>query len=258
MLVEINNAADQVASGSNQVSNGSQLLSQGTTEQASSIEQLTSSVIEVAAQTKKNAENASKANELSEKAKSYAASGTEQMNQMQAAVKEINVSTQNISKIVKLIDEIAFQTNILALNAAVEAARAGQYGKGFAVVAEEVRNLAAKSADAVKDVTLIIETSTEKVKMGTEISNATAKSLQKIVNEIEKSAVLVSEIAQSSNQQATAISQIDKGLELVSGVVQSNSATAEESAASSEELSSQAQLMKELVAKFKLSDNSDK
>ncbi|NMM62311.1 HAMP domain-containing protein [Clostridium sp. P21] len=252
VLNKINNSAAEVAAGARQVSDGSQALSQGAAEQASSVEQLTVSITEVAAQTKENAANANKANELALKAKENAEQGNEHMVEMLKSMEEINESSSSISKIIKVIDEIAFQTNILALNAAVEAARAGQHGKGFAVVAEEVRNLAARSANAAKETTGLIEGSIKKVETGTEIANATAKALNEIVEGVAKSANFVGEIASASNEQAAAIAQIDKGVEQVSQVVQTNSATAEESAAASEELSSQSQVLKEMAGKFKL------
>ncbi|MBZ9634329.1 methyl-accepting chemotaxis protein [Clostridium sp. FP1] len=252
VFTEINNAADQVSAGSNQVSDGSQALSQGTTEQASSIEELTASITEVAAQTKQNAVNASQANELALNAKEGAALGNSHMKEMLKSMEEINESSSSISKIIKVIDDIAFQTNMLALNAAVEAARAGQHGKGFAVVAEEVRNLAARSAKAAKETTDLVEGSIKKVEIGTKIANNTAESLDQIVVGVSKAATLVGEIAAASNEQATAIYQINKGIEQVSDVVQTNSATAEQSAAASEELSSQASMLKNMVGKFKL------
>jgi methyl-accepting chemotaxis protein len=230
-------------------------LSQGATEQASSIEELTASIEEISAQTKLNAQNATQAKNLAETAKDNAVQGNSRMKEMLKAMGEINDASGNISKIIKVIDEIAFQTNILALNAAVEAARAGQHGKGFAVVAEEVRNLAARSANAAKETTDMIEGSIKKVEDGTKIANETASALDKIVEGVTDAASLVSDIATASDNQATGIAQVTQGLAQVSQVVQTNSATSEESAAASEELSSQAELMKEQVDRFKLKKN---
>jgi len=252
VLGNINYAAEQVAAGAKQVSDSSMQLSQGATEQASSIEELTASLEEVSTQTKINAENANQASELAEVAKNNAEQGNTQMGDMLNAMEEINNSSSNISRIIKVIDEIAFQTNILALNAAVEAARAGQHGKGFAVVAEEVRNLAARSANAAKETTELIEGTIKRTENGTKIAKETADALYKIVGDITKAASLVNDIAISSNEQASAVAQINQGIMQVSQVVQTNSATSEESASASEELSSQAKFLKESVNKFKL------
>ena len=200
-------------------------LSQGATEQASSIEELTTSLEEVSAQTKKNAEYANDANKLAENAKNIAVRGNQQMQEMLTAMAEINEASNNISKIIKVIDDIAFQTNILSLNAAVEAARAGQHGKGFAVVAEEVRNLAARSANAAKETTDLIEGSIQKVEDGTKIANQTAEALNEIVEGVNEVAKIVDNIASASNEQAAAIEQINQGVMQISRVVQSNSVT---------------------------------
>ncbi|MCG2729748.1 MAG: methyl-accepting chemotaxis protein [Acetobacterium sp.] len=251
-MAEINEAAGQVEAGARQISDGGQALSQGTTEQASAIQQLNASIEEVAGETKKNASHANEANERALEVRSNAEVGNEQMTKMVAAMIDINESSKSISKIIKVIDDIAFQTNILALNAAVEAARAGQHGKGFAVVAEEVRSLAARSAEAAKETTGLIEGSIDKVEAGTKIADETAASLVEILNEIEKVTGLVGNIARASNDQATEIAQITQGIEQVSTVVQTNSATAEESAAASEELSGQAEMLKQMVGAFKI------
>ncbi len=248
-------AAGQVNFGANQVAYSSTALSQGATEQASSIEELSASMEEIASQTEQNAGNAQKTNILVTNIQSDATSGNAQMVEMLRAMDEINTSSINISKIIKVIDDIAFQTNILALNAAVEAARAGNAGKGFAVVADEVRNLAAKSAQAAKETTELIEASIKKVNGGTNIARETAAALSKIVEGVLQAGQLVGEIAFASNEQAVALEQINQGLLQISQVVQTNAASAEECAAASEELLSQSDCLKESVSVFKLKRN---
>jgi len=252
LISSINLAAEQVAAGSRQLSESSFALSQGASEQASTIEQLTASLEEISTQTKQNADNSAEANNLAGMAKETALKGNKQMQDMMAAMDEIQKSSRNINNIIKVIDDIAFQTNILALNAAVEAARAGQHGRGFAVVADEVRTLASRSANAAKETTELIETSISNIERGTEIAKKTSDALDKIVEDVTKVASLVENIAVASKEQAAGISQINEGISLVSEVVQKNSATAEESASASEELSSQAQNLKDQIARFKL------
>jgi methyl-accepting chemotaxis protein len=246
-MSRIRGFSNQIASGTAQISDASQSLSQGATESASSLEEISSSIAEMASRTKLNAENATLANRLASQSRQAAESGNVHMAGMVSAMSEINASSQNISKIIKTIDEIAFQTNLLALNAAVEAARAGQHGKGFAVVAEEVRNLAARSAKAARETAELIDGSVSKVEAGSQIADKTAAALAEIVSGIGKVTDLVSEIAAASNEQAQGISQINIGLSQIDQVTQQNTANAEEIAASAIELSSQGAQLQQML-----------
>lgn len=252
IMVNLSSSAEQVAGGAKNISESSMVLSQGAAEQASSVEELSASVSEIAAQTKCNSENADKANDITAVTRTHAEEGNKDMTAMLQAMEEINTSSNNISKIIKVIDEIAFQTNILALNAAVEAARAGQHGKGFAVVAEEVRNLATRSAKAAKEITDMIEGSVQKVNSGRTVARQTAEKLAIIVANISEVADLVESINKASKEQSLALEQINQGILQVSQVVQANSATSEESASASEELSAQAELLTKAVKKFRM------
>ena len=252
LLSQVNNAVAQVNNGADQVSQASQNLSQGATEQASSLEEITSSTNEINSQSKQNAENATEALSIAKQATSDAENGNQQMRQMSDIMTRINASSDEINKVVKVIDDIAFQINLLALNANVEAARAGKYGKGFAVVADEVRNLAVKSADSVKETTEMVQETVTNIKQGTEAAEETASQLDAIVTGSGKVADFLEEIAQASREQAQAISQITEGLDQIDEATQSNTASAEESASASEELAGQAQQLRAMVAEFKL------
>lgn len=255
-LSTLNHSANQVASSSDQVSSGAQALSQGATEQASSVEELAASISDVSSRITDNAANAQDASTKSMQVGEKAGESNQRMQDMLKAMEEINSSSGEIGKIIKTIEDIAFQTNILALNAAVEAARAGVAGKGFAVVADEVRNLASKSAEASKNTAALIETSLQAVENGTKIADETAKSLEVVINDIQDASNMMDAIAKASKGQAEAISQITLGIDQISSVVQTNSATAQQSAAASEELFGQAQILKDLVKNFRLEGES--
>lgn len=252
LVTEVSEASGQIVSGAAQVSDVSQSLSQGATEQAASMEEIASSMVQIESQTKQSAENTNVALTLSKDAIHSAEEGNSNMSDMVGAMDEINAAGQGISKIIKVIDEIAFQTNLLALNAAVEAARAGQHGKGFAVVAEEVRNLAARSAKAAQETAALIEGSVVKAKNGTKIAKRTSSSLEEIMTSITKMSDLVSEISVSANEQSEGISQVNIGLNQIDQVTQQNTASAEEGAAAAEELSSQAEQLRGMLAQFKV------
>ncbi len=251
-MQQISQSSSQVASGSEQVSNGAQALSQGATEQASSVQELAATINEISNKVNQNADSAQQANVTAGSVSTEMNVSNEKMQQMIQAMDDISNCSNEIGKIIKTIEDIAFQTNILALNAAVEAARAGTAGKGFAVVADEVRNLASKSAEASKNTSVLIENSLKAVENGTQIVNETAQSLLQALNAVSEMTEIIGQISEASSTQADAISQITMGIDQISSVVQTNSATAEESAAASEELSSQSQLMKSLVGRFKL------
>ncbi len=252
LIRQIQEMFAQVSDGARQISDASQALSQGATEQASSVEEITSSMAEVGAQAKSSAENAGQANKLVADTRGAAERGDQEMKAMVKAMTDISDSSAQIGKIIKAIDDIAFQTHLLALNAAVEAARAGKHGKGFAVVAEEVRNLAGRSAKAAHETAELIESSTKKVEYGIQVANRTSKAFAEIVQSVAKTADLVGEIASMSAEQAQGLAQISQGLEQIDKVTQQNTASAEETASSAQQLNSNAEQLSQLLLKFKL------
>lgn len=254
-LLQVRVSADQVSGGSDQIAAGAQALSQGATEQASSVEELAAAINGISAAIEKTADQAMESRSQTVQTSGEVTICNQQMQEMIHAMGRIRESSGEIRKIIKTIEDIAFQTNILALNAAVEAARAGEAGKGFAVVADEVRSLAGKSAEASKDTTALIEGSLQMVETGTQIANETAESLMRVVRDTQKVSEMVDGIAGAAKEQADSIFQVTQGVDQISSVVQTNSATAEESAAASEELSGQAQMLKKLVAKFQLAQS---
>lgn len=251
-LAEIDTAASQVDAGGHQVSNSAQSLAQGTTEQASSVEELAASFSEISNQVENTAEHARIAKEENQYTHDQIEICSSHMNHMMDAMRAIEEKSQEIHKVIKAIEDIAFQTNILALNAAVEAARAGEAGKGFAVVADEVRSLATRSQEASKGTTALIDDTVRAVAEGTQLSNDTNKALHDVIMSAQKVLKEMTLISDATEEQADSIAQVTIGIDQISSVVQSNSATAEQSAAASEELSSQADLLKKLVSQFKL------
>ncbi len=243
---------DEITTASSEVSSSNQVISHGASQQASSLEQITAGANDISNQSKLNADSATKANDLVENTQHSVTKGDSQMIAMSSAMTEITKSSQEIAKIIKVIDEIAFQTNLLALNAAVEAARAGKYGKGFAVVAEEVRNLAARCTEAAKTTTELIEGSAPKVEHGIKTANQTSQVLSEIKENVSSVATLVSEISFASNEQAQRILEINRGLDQIGDVNQKNAANTQETASTAEELSGQANQLKSMLKKFKL------
>ncbi|MDF2675948.1 MAG: methyl-accepting chemotaxis protein [Bacillota bacterium] len=254
IIGKIKISSETINVNSEQVSNGAQTLARGTTEQASAIEELSAEMNEIYSTILNNAQNADNAGKKAIESANEVEKGNVIMTEMLKAMDEISNSSKEIGKIIKVIDDIAFQTNILALNAAVEAARAGSAGKGFAVVADEVRNLAGKSAEAAKQTTTLIENSILAINKGTDLAKETGMSLKKIVEKTKETSFLIEEIASASSHQTASVNQIKDGIEQIASVTQENASTAESSAANSEELSGQSQVLNELVSKFKINN----
>lgn len=254
IISKINECSQQVENASSQVAEGAYILAQGSSEQSNAVDELYSTITCISDKANEIANNAKEANDLSKNAGRYIENGNDQMKNMVKAMEEILSTSNEINRIIKIIDDIAFQTNILALNAAVEASRAGESGKGFAVVADEVRNLAAKSKEAATNTSVLIDNSIKAVNNGIDIVDNTAESLDKIINTTNKVINIVDKINNASSEQAGSISQVTIGVGQISEVVQSNSATSEESAATSEHLNTQVKVLQELIHRFELKE----
>lgn len=252
IIANINTSSEDVTAGAQQMADGSQLLAEGTTEQATAVDQLSSTITEISENIAKTAENANRASEISTNCADRIIAQGKEMEQMLSAMEKIQRQSMAISEVIKTIEDIAFQTNILALNAAIEAARAGEAGKGFAVVADEVRNLASKSAESANSTKELISSTIEAVENGSGIAHKTAETMNSVIKLSQESADIVSDISSAAEQQADAVKQVTIGIEQISHVIATNSATAEQSAASCEELSAQARILKEQIDRLKI------
>ena len=253
-ILQVTNVSDEINTSMSHVTTAAQSLASGTTEQAASLEEISSSMENIGAKAKTNSANAQQAQVLSNQTSSEIFDVNKQMDAMLDSMNKINQTSSDVSKVVKVIEEIAFQTNLLALNAAVEAARAGKYGKGFSVVAEEVRNLAGRSAEATKDTSNLIENSMNEVEHGVKNANDTAEALQGFVENINKVKDFVGEISVASQDQAAAAEQINTSLSQVNDVVQQNSSISEETSSAAQDMRSQSEVLYNMMDKFKLTN----